>query len=84
MIQPPGFHSGPNTSAVFHSMQAPRAWSLKIMQRLRRMGFATLKSYSSLFIRQGCLGSVGILLYVDDLVITDADLDEIVALSCSL
>ena len=41
------------------------------------MGFATSKSNSSLFIRKGLLGPVSILLYVDDLVITDADLGEI-------
>ena len=42
-----------------------------------RMGFATSKSDSSLFIRKGRLGPVSILLYVDDLVITGADLGEI-------
>ena len=42
------------------------------------MVFATSKSEnSSLFIRKGRLGPVSILLYVDDLVITDADLGEI-------
>ena len=41
------------------------------------MGFATSKSDSSLFIRKGRLGPVSILLYVDDLVIADANLDEI-------
>ena len=41
------------------------------------MGFAASKSDSSLFIRQGRLGPVNILLYVDDLVITGVDLDEI-------
>ena len=41
------------------------------------MGFATSKSDSSLFIRKGRVGPVSILLYVDDLVITDADLGEI-------
>ena len=41
------------------------------------MGFATSKSDSSLFIRKGRLGPVSILLYVDDLVIASADLDEI-------
>ena len=35
------------------------------------------KSDSSLFIRKGRLGPVSILLYVDDLVITGADLSEI-------
>ena len=41
------------------------------------MGFATSRSDSSLFIRKGQLGPVSILLYVDDLVITGADLGEI-------
>ena len=41
------------------------------------MGFAMLKLDSSLFIQKGRLGPVSILLYVDDLVITGADLGEI-------
>ena len=59
--------------------QATRAWNEKITQRLRRMGFSTSISDSSLFVRQGRLGPVSILLYVDDLVIAiaDADLHEI-------
>ena len=83
MIQPLGFYSGTNTSAVcrlkkslYGLKQALRAWNAKITQRLWRMGFAASKSDSSLFIRQGRLGPVNILLYVDDLVIAGADLDE--------
>jgi hypothetical protein len=41
------------------------------------MGFATSKADSSLFIRKTRLGPISILLYVDDLVITGADLEEI-------
>ena len=41
------------------------------------MGFATSRSDSSLFIWKGRLGPVSILLYVDDLVITGANLGEI-------
>ena len=84
MVQPPGFHSGKNTSAVcrlkkslYGLKQAPRAWNVKITQQLRHMGFATSKSNSSLFTRKGQLGPVSILLYVDDLVITGTDLGEI-------
>ena len=55
----------------------PCAYNTKITQRLCQMGFATSKSNSSLLVRQGRCGSVSILLYVDDLVIADADLDEI-------
>ena len=41
------------------------------------MGFAPSKSDSSLFVRQGQHAPVSLLLYVDDLVIVGADLDEI-------
>jgi hypothetical protein len=41
------------------------------------MSFETSKADSSLFIRKTRLGSISILLYVDDLIITGADLDEI-------
>ena len=75
MMQSPGFHSKTNTSAVcwlkkslYELKQAMHAWNAKITQRLRRMGFAASKSDSSLFVRQGQLGLVSILLYVDDLV----------------
>ena len=56
---------------------SPCAWNAKITQRLRQMGFAMSKLDSSLFIQQGHLGPVSILLYVDDLVIVSAELAEI-------
>ena len=67
MVQPLGFKSGLNTSVVcqlkkslYRVKQALCAWNAKIMQRLRRMGFATSKSDSSFFVRQGRLGPVSI------------------------
>ena len=42
-----------------------------------KMGFSPSKYDSSLFVRQGRHGLVSLLLYVDDLVIVGADLDEI-------
>jgi hypothetical protein len=91
MVQPPGFHSGTNTSAVcrlkkslYGLKQAPRAWNAKVTQQLRKMGFATSKADSSLFIRKIRLGPISILLYVDDLVITGADLEEINRVKCQL
>ena len=80
MVQALRFKSGVNTSAIcqlkkslYVQNQAPRAWNAKIMQRLCRMGFATSKSDSSLFVRHGQHGLVSILLYVDDLVIIGTD-----------
>ena len=49
------------------------------------MGFQPLKSDSSLFIRKGKEGQICMnLLYVDDLVISGADLDEIIRVKCQL
>ena len=76
MVQPLGFQSGMKKS-LYGLKQAPLAWNAKITQRLRRMGFATSKSNSSLFIRQGQSGPISLLLYVDDLVITGTDLEKI-------
>ena len=54
------------------------------MQQLRKMGFASSKSDSSLFLRQSQYGLVSLLLYIDDLVIVGADLDEIRCVKCQL
>jgi hypothetical protein len=84
MVRPPGFHSDTNSSAVcrlkkslYGLKQAPRAWNTKITQQLRKMSFETSKADSSLFVRKTRLGPISILLYVNDLIITCADLDEI-------
>ena len=49
-----------------------------------RWGLRRPNSDSSLLIRQGRLGPVSILLYVDDLVIANPDLDEIVRVKLQL
>ena len=56
---------------------SPRSVHSKIMQWLHKIGFEASKSKSLLFIRIGQKGPICILLYVDDLVIIDADLAEI-------
>ena len=48
------------------------------------MGFATSKSDPSLFVRKDRLQLVSILLYVDDLIIGCADLDEICQVNLQL
>ena len=84
MVQPLGLHSERNTSVVcrlkkslYGLKQAPHAWNSKITHRLHKMGFAASKFDPSLLIQNGSEGSVCILLYVDDLVITDPDLTAI-------
>ena len=84
MVHAPRFLSEWNTSVVGRLKkylngfkQAPRAWNTKIMQRLHKMGFTTSKSDSSLFLRLRQHGPVSLLLYVDDLVIAGANLEEI-------
>ena len=84
MVPPPIFQFELNNLAVFRLKKSPyelkqalRAWKVKITQRLHRMGFQPSQSDSSLFIQQGHKGLVSILLYVEDLVIADVDLEEI-------
>ena len=66
----------PNKS-LYGLKQAPCAWNAKITQQMRRMGFASSKSDSSLFVRTSQTELISILLYVHDLVIFGADLKEI-------
>ena len=84
MIQRPRFQSEFNKSEVYqlkkliYSLkQAPRAWNGKIMQRLRKIGFQASIFDTSLFIRKGRQIPICIVLYVNDLVITRADLADI-------
>ena len=84
MVQPPGFQSGVNTSEVwrlkkslYRLKQAPHSWNAKITQQSHQMGFATSKSDSLLFVRQGQHELISVLLYVDELVIVSTNLDEI-------
>jgi hypothetical protein len=50
---------------------------MKITHQLRKMSFETSKADSSLFVQKTRLGPICILLYVDDLIITCTDPDEI-------
>jgi hypothetical protein len=91
MVQPPGFHSETNSSAVcrlkkslYELKQALRAWNTKITQQLRKMSFETSKADSSLFVWKTRLGPICILLYVDDFIIIGANLDEINRVKCEL
>nr|XP_017221153.1 PREDICTED: uncharacterized mitochondrial protein AtMg00810-like [Daucus carota subsp. sativus] len=84
MNQPSGFESvtHPNfvcklRKALYGLKQAPRAWYGKIAEFLSLCGYVMAQSDSSLFvkIREGKLAVV--LVYVDDLIITGDDIEEI-------
>jgi hypothetical protein len=84
MVQPPGFHSKTNNSVVcrlkqslYGLKQAPGAWNTKITQELCKISFETSNADYLLFVRKTRLGPICILLYIDDLIITGADLNKI-------
>jgi hypothetical protein len=73
---------GPNTSylvcrlkkALYGLKQTPRAWSNKIGQYLVTSGFQTSNAKFSLYLKKTYHGTVVIIIYVDDLIITgDSD-----------
>lgn len=84
MNQPKGFEDATNPNhvcklgkALYGLKQAPRAWYGKIVEFLTRSGYLVAHTDSSLFTkeREGKLAIV--LVYVDDLIITGDDIQEI-------
>ncbi|KAM2227584.1 hypothetical protein ACFXTI_014379 [Malus domestica] len=70
--------------AIYGIKQSPRAWYAKLSSVLEEVGFSRSNVDSSLFIRIGSLGKLVVLIYVDDLIITGDNMDEIVSLKQSL
>ena len=66
--------------ALYGLKQAPRAWHGKIAEYFKLCGFYPSNSYSSLFVKMKALLSIMILLYVDDMIVTGDDTDEIMRL----
>jgi hypothetical protein len=87
MEQPPGYvdQTHPNLvcrlkKALYGLKQAPRAWSDKIGQYLATSGFQTSNADFSLYVKKTDHGIVVIVIYVDDLIITedsDADISDL-------
>lgn len=78
LAQPPGFeiaHSPPLVcklhKASYGLCQAPRAWFAELHSTLVAFGFTSAKSDQSLFTR--FTGNTYLLVYVDDILITDND-----------
>lgn len=82
MRPPPGYDHPPNKvcrlrKALYGLKQAPRAWFAKFSSTIHRFGFRSSPYDHALFIRRTSKGYVILLLYVDDMIITGDDLQEI-------
>ncbi|RVW75728.1 Retrovirus-related Pol polyprotein from transposon RE1 [Vitis vinifera] len=63
--------------ALYGLKQAPRAWFAKFSSTIFRLGYTTSPYDSALFLRRTDKGTILLLLYVDDMIITGDDLSGI-------
>ena len=78
MRPPPGFSFPPQMvcklqKAIYGLKQAPRAWFAKLKMVLTKEGYTQSPNYYSLFLCKSKLGSIFVLVYVDDILITGND-----------
>ena len=78
MRPPPGYpHSGSQVCrlrcALYDLKQAPRAWFEKFSSIVAQQGFTLSPHDIALFFRRSSAGITLILLYVDDMIITEDD-----------
>jgi hypothetical protein len=89
MHHPPGYHHSPHKIcrllwALYGLKQAPRAWFAKLSYVVAQQGFVSSLYDSALFLRTTNTGTILILLYVDDIIITSDDILAIRALQSFL
>ena len=84
MSQPEGFIDSKRPDfvcklhkALYGLKQAPRAWFDKLRNSLMQWGFENYKSDSSLFLKKNKKSIILILIYVDDILITGSNGDEL-------
>ena len=63
--------------ALYGLKQAPRAWFAKFSSTIFHLGYTTSPYDSTLFLRRTDKGTILLLLYVDDMIITGDDLSGI-------
>ena len=63
--------------ALYDFKQAPRAWFAKFNSTISRLGYMASHYDSALFLRRTDKGTILLLLYVDDMIITGDDLSDI-------
>uniref|UniRef100_A0A2N9EWS2 Protein kinase domain-containing protein n=1 Tax=Fagus sylvatica TaxID=28930 RepID=A0A2N9EWS2_FAGSY len=89
MQPPPGLSHPPDKvcrlrRALYGLKQAPRAWFAKFSSTISRLGFSISSYDSALFLRRTGKGTILLLLYVDDMIITGDDLSGIQELKAFL
>ncbi|KAJ9557664.1 hypothetical protein OSB04_012278 [Centaurea solstitialis] len=89
MTPPPGVslpsgHVCRLRKALYGLKQAPRAWFEKFSNTVLSLGFSASNYDSGLFTRTTAAGSILLLLYVDDMIITGSDSTGIASLKQSL
>ena len=82
MQSPPGLSVESNKvchiqRALYGLKQAPRAWFAKFSSTISRLGYMASHYDSVLFLRRTDKGTILLLLYVDDIIITGDDLSGI-------
>jgi hypothetical protein len=82
MQLPPGLSHSTNKvcrlrRALYGLKQAPRAWFAKFSTTISRLGYSISPYDSALFIRRTDRGTILLLLYVDDMIITGDDITGI-------
>ena len=87
MKQPPGFeniraplHVCKLDKALYGLKQAPRAWYSRLSKKMQALGFVPSKSDTSLFIYNKSSVSIFVLIYVDDIIVTNSSDEAITAL----
>ena len=89
MQPPPGLSIESNKvcylrRALYGLKQAPRAWFSKFSSTISRLGYMASHYDSALFLRPTDKGTLLLLLYVDDMIITGDDFNGIQELKVSL
>ena len=82
MQPPPGFSIESNKvchlrRALYGLKQAPQAWFAKFSSTISHLGYMASHYDSALFLRRIDKGTILLLLYVDDMIITGDDLNGI-------
>jgi hypothetical protein len=92
VTQPPGFKIKGKEDMVYRLhkalyglKQAPRAWNKRIDSFLVQQDFVKCKSEYGVYVMKGIEGNqLHICLYVDDLIVTGNDVNEIEAFKCQM